>query len=99
MTQQNLKPGAVPTARGLPQKLNSSLPDNSPPNRAQGDPVLELLFDRCCVLADRVAAGQLPFLDGVDFAWSAAELAGTVDRLGPDAVQGVLAQAFMGVRR
>jgi hypothetical protein len=56
---------------------------------------LDLLFERCCTLADRVATGELGFLDAVDMAWSAAEFAGTVDRVGPDSVQAVLAEAFM----
>jgi hypothetical protein len=57
---------------------------------------LDLLYERSCTLADRVAAGEIPFLDAVDMGWSAAEWAGTVDRVGPDLVQHVLACAFMG---
>ena len=60
---------------------------------------LDLLYDRCCTLADRVAAGELGFLDAIDIAWSAAEFAGTVDRAGPDAVQAALVAAFVGVPR
>lgn len=60
---------------------------------------LDLLYERCGTLADRVEAGELGFLDAVDLAWSAAEFAGTVDRVGPDAVQWVLACAFVGTRR
>jgi hypothetical protein len=60
---------------------------------------LDLLYERSCTLADRVADGDLGFLDAVDMAWSAAELAGTVDRVGPDQVQAVLAAAFMHVPR
>ena len=66
---------------------------------AQKTDPLDLLYDRCCTLADRVAAGELGFLDAVDIAWGAAEFAGTVDRSGPDAVQAVLAAAFVGVPR
>ncbi len=65
---------------------------------APHDPALDLLFERCGQLADRVVDGELQFLDAVDLAWSAAEFAGTVDRVGPDAVQQVLAAAFIGGR-
>jgi hypothetical protein len=50
-------------------------------------------------MADRVAAGEIPFIEAVDFMWEAAEFAGTVDRVGPDLVQHVLACAFMGERQ
>ena len=61
---------------------------------------LDLLFERASTLADRVESGELPFLDAVDMAWSAAEFCGMVDRVGPDLVQHVLAAAkFMGARR
>jgi hypothetical protein len=60
---------------------------------------LDLLFERCCTLADRVDASELAFLDAVDMAWTAAEFAGTVDRVGPDQIQHVLACAFMHSRR
>jgi hypothetical protein len=63
------------------------------------DPPLDLLFERCCQLADRVEAGELGFLDAVDMAWSAAEFAGTIDRAGAGAVQWVLACAFVGTKR
>jgi hypothetical protein len=62
------------------------------------DPPLDLLFERCCQLADRVEASELGFLDAVDMAWSAAEFAGTIDRAGPDVVQHILGCAFVGVR-
>jgi hypothetical protein len=99
MTAKNVKPGAVAAAHGLREgeKLNSS-PSNTLPTECAQDPVLVLLYDRCCVLVARVAAGQLPFLDAVDMAWSASEFSGTVDRVGPDRVQAILARAFM-VRR
>lgn len=68
---------------------------------AQPNPVpsldpLELLFDRSCVLADRAASGELPFLDAVDMAYSAADWAGLVDRYGDNVIQLVLADAFAG---
>jgi hypothetical protein len=61
------------------------------------DPPLELLYERSCILASRVDAGDISFLDAVDMAYSAAEFAGTVARVGPDQVQAALAAAFMGV--
>lgn len=60
------------------------------------DPPLDLLYERSCQLADRVAAGEIGFQDAVDMAASAAEFSGTVARVGPDLVQHVLACAFMG---
>jgi hypothetical protein len=58
---------------------------------------LDLLYVRCCTMAERVAAGEVPFIEAVDFMWEAAAFAGIVDRVGPDQVQAVLAAAFMGV--
>ena len=57
---------------------------------------LDILFERSCTMADRVKAGEIPFIHAVDFMWEAAEWSGTVDRVGPDLVQHVLACAFMG---
>ena len=57
---------------------------------------LELLFDRSCVLAQRAATGELPFLDAVDLAYSAADFAGLVERYGDDVIQLVLADTFGG---
>ena len=59
---------------------------------------LELLYERSAILADRVLSGQLPFIDAVDMAYSAAEWSGLVDRFGDDLIQLVLADAFVGVR-
>lgn len=64
----------------------------------QADP-LEILFERSCVLADRVREGSLPFIEGVDMAYSAAEWSGLVDRFGDDVVQLVLADAFIGAQQ
>ena len=55
---------------------------------------LELFAIRCGALADRVAAGNLSFLDAVDFAYSAAEFAGLVETAGDVAVQKIMAAAF-----
>jgi len=72
---------------------------STPPPGAPQDPVLALLFDRACTMADRVERGDIGFIDAVDFMWTAAEFAGTVDRASIDATQATLAAAFMGVRR
>ena len=59
---------------------------------------LALLAIRSRELADRVAAGQLPFIDAVDMAQSAADWAGLVDSVGNDVVQSILAVAFTNCR-
>ena len=59
-------------------------------------PPLELLFEKSCILADRVRFGDLPLIDAVDMAYSAADFAGLVDRYGDDVVQKVMADAFFG---
>jgi hypothetical protein len=41
----------------------------------------------------------LPFIEAVDFGYSAADQAGLIDRYGEDTVQSVLAAAFMGCSR
>ena len=63
------------------------------------DPPLDLLYERSCQLADRVGDGTIGFLDAVDLAWEGALFAGTVDRVGPDLVQWVLACAFVGTKK
>jgi hypothetical protein len=60
---------------------------------------LELLYDRACVLADRVRGGELLLPDAVDMLWTAADFAGIVQRVGVDTVQQVLADAFIAVPR
>jgi hypothetical protein len=57
---------------------------------------LDLLHERCRTLVSRVQAGELPFIEAVDFAYSAACFAGLVDCYGDDAIQQVLARAFVG---
>ena len=81
------------------------------PRRAYAARQLEILAERSLELADRVAAGQLAFLDAVDMAYSAArwadlpraiERAGLIDKgsitTGDDVVQSVLAAAFANAR-
>jgi hypothetical protein len=60
---------------------------------------LDLLHERCLTLVDRVQAGELPFIEAVDFAYSAACFAGLVETYGDDAIQQVLARAFCGARK
>jgi hypothetical protein len=56
---------------------------------------LVILSERALELAARVETGQLPFIDSVDLAYSAAMWSGLVDTAGDDIVQAVLADAFM----
>jgi len=57
---------------------------------------LDLLFDKCDALAARVSRREIPFVDAVDLAYSAADWAGLVDCYGDNQVQAVLAEAFGG---
>jgi hypothetical protein len=59
---------------------------------------LELLALRSFQLADRVASGELQFLDAVDVVFDAAVASGLADKVGYDVVQAVLAAAFKEVR-
>jgi hypothetical protein len=58
------------------------------------DKQLTLFAARCRELADRVAAGQIKFIDAIDMAYSAAIWSGLVDHVGDDAVQHVMALCF-----
>jgi hypothetical protein len=60
---------------------------------------LELLALRSLELADRVAEGDIGFLDAVDLAYSAAEWSGLTETVGDDIVQATLAAAFANARR
>jgi hypothetical protein len=72
---------------------------------------IELLAARACALADRVAAGEISFVDAVDMAYSAAtwaDLPAVIDAsglinsattTGDDIVQATLAAAFANARR
>jgi hypothetical protein len=55
---------------------------------------LELLALHSFQLADRVASGELQFLDAVDVAFDAAIASGLADSVGYDVIQTVLATAF-----
>jgi hypothetical protein len=60
---------------------------------------LELLALRSFQLADRVASGELQFLDAVDVAFDAAIASDLADSVGYDVIQTVLAAAFERVRQ
>jgi hypothetical protein len=59
---------------------------------------LETLALRSFELADRVAAGELQFLDAVDVAFDSAVASGLADSVGYDVIQIVLATTFEKVR-
>ena len=60
---------------------------------------LEILALRSMELADRVAAGEIKFLDAVDLAYEAALWSGLTETVGDDIVQATLAAAFANARR
>ena len=60
---------------------------------------LELFGARCKQLVDRVCAGQIPFIEAIDMAYSAATWSGVVDSAGDDAVQWVMATVFINPPR
>jgi len=60
---------------------------------------LEILALRSMELADRVAAGEIKFLDAVDVAYEAALWSDLTETVGDDIVQATLAAAFANARR
>jgi hypothetical protein len=60
---------------------------------------LEILALRSLELADRVAAGEIAFLDAVDLGYEAAVWSGLTETVGDDIVQATLAAAFANARR
>ncbi len=58
---------------------------------------LDILSDAARTMAERVRNGRMPFIDAVDFCNSAAVWADLPDTVGDDAIQIVLADAFMAV--
>ncbi len=60
---------------------------------------LEILALRTLELADRVAEGELRFLDAVDVAYEAATWSGLTETVGDDIIQATLAAAFANARR
>jgi hypothetical protein len=59
---------------------------------------LVVLALRSLELADRVAVGEIPFLDAVDMAYEAARCSGLTETVGDDIVQATLAAAFANAR-
>jgi hypothetical protein len=59
---------------------------------------LEILALRSLELADRVAVGEIAFLDAVDIAYDAAVWSGLTSTVGDDIVQATLAVAFANAR-
>jgi hypothetical protein len=59
------------------------------------DQMLRIFADRCAVLAERVAIGNLRLIDAADMLQSAAELSGLVEIVGDDRVQEIMANAFV----
>jgi hypothetical protein len=59
---------------------------------------LQHLILRSLGLADRVASGEIQFLDAVDVAFDAAEASGLTASVGYGTVQEVLVRAFKKVR-
>jgi hypothetical protein len=59
---------------------------------------VEILALRSLELADRVAAGEIAFLDAVDIAYEAAVWCGLTSTVGDDIVQATLAAAFANAR-
>jgi hypothetical protein len=57
---------------------------------------LELLAIRGSELAERVAVGQIQFLDAIDLLYDAATSSGLIENAGDGAVQAVMACAFAG---
>jgi len=91
-----------PSSREEPAPgLTSALPAGSPSANKSFEPHrqrLDLFGTRCRELVERINVGSISFIDGVDLAYSAAIWSGLVDDVTDDAVQAVMAQAFMRVR-
>jgi hypothetical protein len=59
------------------------------------DPLI-IFSERCRTLASRVQNNQVPFIEAVDLAYSAADFAGLIESYGDDRIQELMASAFMG---
>jgi hypothetical protein len=59
---------------------------------------LDIFAERCRTIAGRVRENQIPFIEAVDMAWSAADFAGLIESYGDDQIQEIMAGAFMGAR-
>jgi hypothetical protein len=72
---------------------------NQPARKSRVTYRVEILVLRSLELADRVAAGELGFIDAVDMAYSAARWAGLPETGGDDAIPLVLSASFANARR
>jgi hypothetical protein len=70
-----------------------------PTNKSRATKQLEILALRSLELADRAAAGQLPFINAADMAYSAAQWAGRPETVIDDAIQLLLSASFANARR
>jgi hypothetical protein len=105
--QNSCAPGATQASSDFREQ--SAGPTAARPHKVTRQ--LEIFALRCIALADRVAAGEIKFLDAVDLAYSAAiwadfpneiEASGLIDSAvitGDDIVQATLAAAFANARR
>lgn len=59
---------------------------------------IAIFSERCRTMAARVRDKQIPFIEAVDFVYSAADFAGLIDGYGDDRIQTIIADAFMGAR-
>jgi len=82
------------TKHAEPLDDRPDVPAEDPARRQLG-----LFAVRCDEIADRIAAGTLPFIEGVDLLYSAAIWSGLTDSVGDDQVQQVMADAFLRTRR
>jgi hypothetical protein len=62
--------------------------------RATGQ--LDLFAARCNQMAERIRAGEVPFVFGVDVLYDASIWSGLSDRFGDDVCQRIMADAFLG---
>jgi hypothetical protein len=60
---------------------------------------MDLFAVRCSEMVERIAAREVRFIDGVDILYDAAIWSGLADSAGDDAVQRVLAAAFISAPR
>ena len=92
-------PVSAVTDNGAPKKLGEQgASSRLKKSEKQSPHPLDVLFERSCILADRVRCGELGFIDAVDFSYSAADFAGLIHRFGDDKIQRVLAAAFIGAK-
>jgi hypothetical protein len=73
------------------------------PQKPPADPALERLTaifkKRCEELTERVNVGAMSFMHAVDTAYEAAQWSGLTELIGDDAVQAIMADAFMRARK